>query len=106
MKYSFFPSKIRALRQQAGYTQAEVSSMLNIQRQTYCNYENASRTPTLEIVIELADIYHVSVDYLVHDGSTSVHPGRSEAKFLAEFLALPEDAQKEVLDFIAFKKQK
>ena len=42
MGQSNFSRKIRELRKQANYTQADVSRFLNIQRQTYCNYENAA----------------------------------------------------------------
>lgn len=65
MEYTFFIDKIRKLRKEAGYTQEDVSRKLNIQRQTYCNYENGTRMPPLEIIIALADLYKLSVDALV-----------------------------------------
>ena len=67
---------IKELRQKAGYTQAQVSQMLNIQRQTYSNYENATRTPPLEIITALADLYHVSTDYLLMGSE----PSKEEVK--------------------------
>ena len=39
MGTTVFSTKIRKLRKEAGYTQDKVSRMLNIQRQTYSNYE-------------------------------------------------------------------
>ena len=107
MKQTIFSSTIRALRKKAGYTQGEVSGKLNIQRQTYCNYENASRTPPLEIIIALAALYQVSVDYIVL-GADAVKAKSSKEllkdKLFDEFSALPKTAQKEVFDFIRFKK--
>ena len=47
MEYTFFIDKIRKLRKEAGYTQEDVSRKLNIQRQTYCKYENGTRMPPL-----------------------------------------------------------
>lgn len=126
--------KMRELRENASYTQAAVSRKLNIQRQTYCNYENALRNPPIEIIVALAELYHVSVDYLVRSdagtentaaaGSPNPAVGappvkapdpaarhKAEApsfpmaqKLLGEFSSLPENAQKEVLNFIQFKK--
>lgn len=100
--------KIRELRKKADYTQAEVSKKLNIQRQTYCNYENALRTPPLETITALAELYQVSLDYLL--GSTDnpeIRPVRlslQEKKLLNDFSSLSENSQKEVLNFILFKK--
>ena len=53
MGTTVFSTKIRKLRKEAGYTQDKVSRMLNIQRQTYSNYENALRVPPLETIVAL-----------------------------------------------------
>lgn len=116
MRQSIFSSKIRELRQNACYTQADVSRKLNIQRQTYCNYENALRTPPLEIIVALAELYHVSVDYLVRDDDAAdmhyagIQPDAAASlhtpaqRLLGEFASLSENSQKEVFNFIQFKK--
>lgn len=127
MRQSILSTKIRELRQNARYTQADVSRKLNIQRQTYCNYENSTRTPPIEIIVALAELYHVSVDYLVRDDIAPSAPtdrvsrtaaGKScssgasagaplpplESRVLGELSSLPKNAQKEVLHFIQFKK--
>ena len=104
MGQSNFSRKIRELRHQANYTQAEVSRFLNIQRQTYSNYENAARTPPIEIIVSLAESYHVSVDYLVRDTEMAPYISSHEKKFLNEFSALSSSKQKEVIEFIQFKK--
>ena len=108
MKKTIFSTTIRALRKKSGYTQEEVSGKLNIQRQTYCNYENACRTPPLEIIIALAELYHVSIDYLVLGVSAEKEKSAKaqlKDKLFDEFSSLPRSTQKEVLEFIQFKKQ-
>ncbi len=111
MDETLFTAKIRALRKKAGYTQAEVSKRLNIQRQTYCNYENATRNPPMEIIVALAELYQVSVDSLVCDTipaasqKTSARPRSTELHFVSEFTSLSGNKQREVMDFIRFKKQ-
>lgn len=101
------------LRRDAGYTQAQVSQKLNIQRQTYCNYENASRTPPLEIIVALAELYHVSIDYLVcgensisgdSDLRSQPSPDDSEQELLNEFASLPESTKEEILAYMQFRK--
>lgn len=107
MGYSYFSTKIRELRKEAGYTQAEVSRLLNLQRQTYSNYENASRTPPLEVVVDLANLYHISVDTLVQEpGQPNTSPNASAVQFIGEFSSLSERKQREVMDFIEFKKHR
>ena len=44
----FLANRMRELRKSAGLTQDEIAKHLNIERQTYCNYENENRTPPLE----------------------------------------------------------
>lgn len=113
MKQTELISRIRELRTDAGYTQIEVSSKLNIQRQTYCNYESGLRMPPLEIIVALADLYGVTVDSLIRGTAT---PAKAPAdplaalpkaarRLLADFFALPEDMQREILEFVHFKKQ-
>lgn len=110
MKTSILVGNMRTLRKKANYRQEDVSRLLNIQRQTYSNYENASRTPPLEIIIALAEIYNVSVDYLVcgidhvSDRNASFLT-QEERQLLNEFSALSEQKRQEVLEFIQFKKQ-
>ena len=108
MEYTFFIDKIRKLRKEAGYTQEDVSRKLNIQRQTYCNYENGTRMPPLEIIIALADLYKLSVDALVRDGTPVLSPEPPQltsyqATTIQTFLTLSEEKQKEAGDFIRFK---
>lgn len=107
MKQSILTQQMYELRKKAKYTQEEVSQKLNIQRQTYCNYENATRTPPIEVVVALAELYHVTVDYMVLGPNLhSPTPlGPAEKKLLTEYSALTESSQKEVMNFIQFKKQ-
>ena len=109
MSQSTLSEKLRALRKKSKYTQEDISRKLNIQRQTYCNYENDARTPPLETVAALAEIYHVSVDYLIRGSASASDFGvvrnDHEKKLLSEFSSLSSSKQKEVIEFIRFKKQ-
>lgn len=58
------------LRKAHHHTQQEISDLLNISRQAYSNYETSKRTPDLDSLMRLADIYGVSLDQLVNHPCT------------------------------------
>ena len=66
MKYE----RIRSLRIDRGLTQKQVAEYLNIKQNTYSQYEIGVLNYPLEAVGKLADLYGVSVDYLM--GRTDV----------------------------------
>ncbi len=57
----------RLLEQRAlnGYTQKQLAEMLGIAQPSYIRYENGTSEPTQENLVKLADIFGVSVDYLL-----------------------------------------
>lgn len=57
--------RIRDLRIDRGLTQADVAKILNVKQNTYCQYEIGVVNYPLEAVIQLAEFYGASVDYLV-----------------------------------------
>ena len=57
--------RLRALRREKGYTQLQVAVYCDITEQAYQTYELMTREPKLEILIRIADLYGVSLDYLV-----------------------------------------
>lgn len=65
MKKNLLSLKLIYLRKQKGYTQCEVSEILNISRSTLSKYEKGTRIPNLKTIIKLANLYNVSCDYLL-----------------------------------------
>lgn len=106
MKDTNITERIRDLREQADLTQTEVSQKLNIQRATYSNYENGLRTPPLEILVALAELYEVSLDYIIRgtDPATARPLCSREKKLLKSFAQLTQGDQEEILNLIEFKK--
>ena len=62
---------IKDIRTRKGLTQAEVASALGVSSVVYSRYETGSRQPSIDILIQLADIFGVTVDYLLGRGRTS-----------------------------------
>ena len=71
MSESLFSARLRALRKQAGLTQQAVADRLSIHRTAYTKYETSGVMPDPMGLVVLADLFGVSVDYLV---------GRDEAE--------------------------
>ena len=61
MKYE----NIRSLRIDRGYTQKQIAEYLGISQNTYSQYEIGVLNYPLDAVGKLADLYGVSVDYLM-----------------------------------------
>lgn len=57
--------RLKELRKQKGYTQAQVAIYCDITEKAYQNYELMTREPKIEILMRIADLYNVSIDYLV-----------------------------------------
>ena len=57
--------RIRDLREDSDKTQKDVASYLNMQVTVYQRYERGEREIPLWAAIKLADLYGVTLDYLV-----------------------------------------
>ncbi len=56
--------RITLLREHYGFTQEELAHKLGISRSALSHYEKNRRTPDYETLINLADLFQVSVDYM------------------------------------------
>ncbi len=56
---------LKALREKHDYNQDYVADKIQVSRSTYANYERESREPSISTLIGLADLYDISVDYLL-----------------------------------------
>lgn len=57
--------RIRDLREDKDITQKEMARLLNCSQQVYSNYELGQRDIPTDILIKLAHIHNVSVDYIL-----------------------------------------
>ena len=60
-----FGAKLKELRINKKMKQSELVNLLNLSPSTISLYESDSRKPTPEIITKVADIFHVSTDYLL-----------------------------------------
>lgn len=57
--------RIRNLREDCDFTQTYIADYLQISQRAYSHYENGERGIPVEILCQLADLYHTSTDYLL-----------------------------------------
>jgi transcriptional regulator with XRE-family HTH domain len=57
--------RLKECRKERGLTQGQVAIYCDMTEKAYQNYELMRRQPKLEFIIKIADLYDVSIDYLV-----------------------------------------
>lgn len=56
---------IKDIRLRKGLTQSEVAAALGVSSVVYSRYENGKRQPSIDTLVQMADIFGVTVDYLL-----------------------------------------
>lgn len=56
--------RLRDLREDKDLSQRQLVEILNMHKTTYANYEQGLREIPFELVIRLARLYNVSIDYI------------------------------------------
>lgn len=82
---------IAELRKDKGYTQKELSELLSVSVSTVSNYEKSVHYPDVDTLLLLADIFNVSVDYLL---------GRTAYSYNVNILHKPFCKNKKISDVI------
>lgn len=60
---AYYP-RLRDLRENADLTQDALVRLLEMPKTTYTNYEQGKREPPFSLIIRLAVMYNVSIDYI------------------------------------------
>ena len=58
-------NQIMILRKAAGMSQSQLAKKLNIGPSAVGMYEQGRRTPAVDILIKMANLFEVSLDYLI-----------------------------------------
>ena len=90
------------LRKKHGLNQAELASELGVDRTTYAHWELDRRRPELNSLIQMADFYDISLDYLVGRKGVTAAASRTDDPMSD----LPPEARKSVEDFIEFVRKR
>ena len=60
-----FSKRIKELRKEAGLTQQQLGDRLNVTKGSICSYENGTRMASIDILIEISNLFKVDLDYLI-----------------------------------------
>ena len=92
-------NRLRYLRMEHQLTQAQISQLAKIDKQTYSGYENARSNTPVEALVRLAIVYDVSLDYICmrtdnKKGCYFQETAKTDDKQLADILARLEKLEK------------
>lgn len=88
-----FCKRLKELRKKAGLTQQQLGNIIGVTKVSICCYENGTRTPTLDTLIDLANClnvelaYLLGVDYFVvaeDDNKCSINIAKDEIEVIKE----------------------
>lgn len=99
-----FAEKLKALRLENNMTQEYVAQRMSLARSTIAGYETKNRQPSHEKLSAFANLFHVTIDYLLDDEEPTyitVDETRNLSddtqNFLIRFRRLPIRSKKELL---------
>ena len=59
-----FGERLKELRLEKGYTQNQIAKILNVSGNTIYAWENDKQEPSMHTLLNLREIFNVSLDYL------------------------------------------
>lgn len=74
------PQNLTKLRLEKKMTQSEVAEKLNYTDKSVSKWERGEAIPPIDVIKDLADLYGVSIDYLVSDGKDESYDKRYRSK--------------------------
>lgn len=69
-----FHKRLKTLRNDKGFTQKQLADVLNTTVSAISHYENGTREPSLDMLIQIAKLLSVSVDYLIGSTDANILP--------------------------------
>jgi transcriptional regulator with XRE-family HTH domain len=97
--------KIRELRKERKLTQVELSARLGIQQSDLSRMEKGEYRVSLDTLFRILAEFKMSIgEFFEGVAKESITP--RDVKLIQDINSLPQDARREVEDFIAFKRSK
>ena len=73
-----FGKRLKELRKNAGMTQKELGSKINVTKVSICCYEKGTRTPSLDTLTDIANLFNVDLNYLIGNDTYVVSDNNAE----------------------------
>ena len=91
---------LKSLRQLNGVTQNQLAEAIGVTQQSINKYENHKIEPDIEILIRMADFFHVSVDFLIGhhipDNENEFCLNNDEVKLVSQYRQLTLSQQESI----------
>lgn len=108
-----FKERLKKLRQEKGWSQAQLGQKLNVHQKQISGYERGVHVPSTDLMVKIAEAFNVSLDYLAFDNKEDnqkaiVLADRDLIEKLAQIQQLPDKDKvivKAVLDAFIKKRR-
>lgn len=87
-----FSEKLQLIRKNKGLTQEELAEKLTVSRQAVAKWESGQAYPDISNLIQISNLFHVTVDYLVRDQECMVSISNDSATDLDKLIAFRLEA--------------
>lgn len=85
-KRQIIAARLKEARRMAGLSQGQVAKLLNLQRPSVSEMESGNRTVSAEELAKLAEIFEVSISWLLGEGAERVDPQDDKIQLAAREL--------------------
>lgn len=82
--------RLKQLREKAGFSQEQLAEQLHVTRQAISKWELGKAEPSIDVLLQLASIYDVTLDYLI----------KGQELYTPETFVMPKSNFELALDFI------
>lgn len=106
-----FPDILKMLREKNGYSQQQLADILHLSKNSISHYELGVCMPSIDVLINIADVFDVSLDYLLGRSSVNISKKLLEkaidknvtvSKFLETVLLLDKDHRNDLLKMLKY----
>lgn len=101
-----FHEHLRSIRKNRGLTQRQVAQRAGVTERNYQLYESGTQRPGFETIVSLADVFGVSVDFLLGRTDDPTPPATHEGHTLTYTTTtgkpLTAEQHEKVLEYIAW----
>ncbi len=86
-------NRMKDLRLQSGFSQAEIAKRLNISRSNYSQIELGNQFPTFEVLCRVASIYSKTYEWLLHGPLDKAGMNKQQFSYESQFSGKHSDIQ-------------
>lgn len=99
-----FYEKLISLRKQKGWSQEELAERMDVSRQAISKWESGQSLPESERIVQLAQLFGVTTDYLLIDEQTDAPPSEQDSGD-TPFRPARRISRQEAEDYLSFRRR-